>query len=70
MKRMFLTFVTRYEKRDRSEFFVDSAFSVWIVSAIGVESNGASLEKNILIRSRVMSFFLYPGRPLPRNGRL
>ena len=38
-------FVTRYEKRDRSGYFIDSLFLVWIVSAISVESNGASFVK-------------------------
>ena len=37
------TSVTRYEKRDRSGFFVDSAFLVWIVSSMRIEFNGASL---------------------------
>ena len=35
----------RYEKRDRSGYFIDSLFLVWIVSAISVESNGASFVK-------------------------
>ena len=37
--------MTRYEKRDRSGYFIDSLFLVWIVSAISVESNGASSVK-------------------------
>ena len=38
-------YVTRYEKRDRSGYYIDSLFLVWIVSAIIVESNGASFVK-------------------------
>ena len=37
-------YVTRSRKRDRSQFFVNIAFLVWIVSATSVEYNGASLE--------------------------
>ena len=37
--------MTRYEKRDRSGYFIDSLFLVWIASAISVESNGASFLK-------------------------
>ena len=37
--------MTRYEKRDRLGYFIDSLFLVWIVSAISVESNGASFLK-------------------------
>ena len=38
-------FVTRYEKRDRSGFFVDLAFWVWIVSSMSIEFNGTSLKE-------------------------
>ena len=38
------SFVTRSRKRDRSQFFVNIAFLVWIVSATSIEYNGASLE--------------------------
>ena len=37
--------MTRYEKRDRLEFFIDSLFLVWIARAISVESNSASFVK-------------------------
>ena len=39
------TNVTSYEKRDRSGYFIDSLFLVWIVSAKSVVSNGASFVK-------------------------
>ena len=46
IKKYFMsTHVTRYEKRDRSGFFVDSAFLVWIVSSTSVEFNGSSLRE-------------------------
>ena len=47
IKPTFLPHVTRYEKRDRLGYFIDSLFLVWIVSAvsISVESNGASFVK-------------------------
>ena len=38
-------YVTHYEKRDRSGFFADYAFLVWIVSSISIEFNGASLKE-------------------------
>ena len=34
--------MTRSRKRDCSQFFVNIAFLVWIVSATSVEYNGAS----------------------------
>ena len=45
IKPTFLPHVTRYEKRDCLGYFIDSLFLVWIVSAISVESNVASVVK-------------------------
>ena len=48
--------MTRYEKRDRSGFFVDSAFLVWVVSTTSVESNGASLKEKFTQKPSYKSF--------------
>ena len=40
-----VVYVTRYEKKDHSGYFIDSLFLVWIVSAISVESNSTSFVK-------------------------
>ena len=58
-------YVTRYEKRDRSGFFVDSAFLVRVNSATSVgRVQWCKCEGKILLRSRVIRVFLYPGHPL------
>ena len=59
----FIEYVTRYEKRDRSGFFVDSAFWVCIVSSMSIEFNGTSLKENITQKPSYNSFFL-PGSPV------
>ena len=48
-------------------YFIDSLFLVWIVSAISVESNGASFVKKGSVISRVIRVFLHPGRPFLSN---
>ena len=55
--------MTRYEKRDRLGYFIDSLFLVWIVSAMSVESNGASFVKKKRHKPSYKSFFT-PGLPV------
>ena len=50
--------MTRYEKRDRSGYFVNSAFLVRIVSVMSVEFNGASLKKKYCSQPELCPFFL------------
>ena len=57
---MMIVIVTRYEKRNRSGFFADSAFLVWIVSST---SNGASLKENIYSEADYKRVFV-PGSPV------
>ena len=58
-----LIYVTRYEKRDRSGFFADSAFLVWIISSTSIESNGAGLKEKFYSEAELQDFFV-PGSPV------
>ena len=62
------SYVTRYEKRDRSGFFC--WFSVFGMDCSRYECRvqWCKFERKISLRSQVIKVFLYPGRPLPWNN--